>query len=77
MTQEEQDRKAQEILDMPDPSKPPIPADRLVVPNDGDNDDISGHESLTRVAKNRLEIDKEGGNWIIESESPITVYRKD
>ena len=44
-----------------------------VVPKIGDQADISGHESLERMAENRLKIHMDGYTWTIESESPIKV----
>ncbi len=69
--------KMKEILDMPDPSKPPIPADKLVVPKNGQSADISGHETLHRKSANELHIWMDGYKWVIKSESPITVYEKE
>jgi hypothetical protein len=44
-----------------------------VVPNNGDNADISGHEDLTRISPSQLVICMGEYKWLLESATPITV----
>ncbi len=49
----------------------------VVVPNNKDTADISGHETLYRKSANELHIWMCGYKWVITSESPITVVEKE
>ncbi len=50
---------------------------KLILEKDGDSEDISGHESLHRDTDKKLHISTGSGHFVIVSDSPIRVCRKD